>query len=144
MTKYNCGKINNCKIGPLFFSNEEDGKILLLVKDKMLLLLHEMLFNYYGYRVKAILKPEIVCGYLKIHRPALVVFDMEIRKSLCKKIAAYLKKAKIPTLLIISSGDECDVCKYLEPELCDYVDSLSDELHLIIKKAERLMGESGR
>ncbi|MFH1187323.1 MAG: hypothetical protein V1688_00500, partial [bacterium] len=109
MTKYNCVKINSCKVGSLFFSNEEDGKILILVKDKMLLFLHEMLFRYYGYRVKVILKPEVVCDYLKIYRPALVVFDMEIRKGLCKKIAAYLKKAKIPTLLIINSGDECDV-----------------------------------
>ncbi|MFH1565214.1 MAG: hypothetical protein ABIC82_05230 [bacterium] len=142
MTKYNCGEIDNCGVVS-FFSNEEDGKILLLVKDKMLLLLHKMLFNYYGYRVKAIAKPEVICGYLKIYRPALVVFDMDIRKSLCKKIAAYLKKAKIPTLLIINSGDECDVCKYLEPGMCDYVDSLSDEIHLIIKKAERLMKGGG-
>lgn len=142
MTKNYCNKINDCKIDSLFFSKDNsknNGKILLLVKNEMLLLIHEMLFHYYGYRVKTIGEPEIVCDYLKKYRPALVVLDMEIREGLCRKIASFLKKAKIPVLLIISSGDECDVCKYLEPELCDYVDSLSDEIHLIIKKAERLM-----
>lgn len=139
MTEYYCDKSTKCKFNPSSFFDENNGKILLLVKDRMLLLLHKMLFRYYGYNVSVISRPELVCSYLKRYRPALVVLDMEIRENLCQKIAGHLKESRIPILLIISTGDECDVCKYLEPELCDYVDSLSDEIHLIIEKAERLM-----
>jgi PleD family two-component response regulator len=143
MTKCYCGKAAKCKTKPLFLFKKNNGKILLLVKNRMLLLLHKMLFHYHGYSISVISRPEIICNYLKKNRPALIVFDMDIRKNLCKQIASHLKKAEIPTLLIISTGDECIVCKYLEPELCDYVDSLSDEIHLIIKKAERLMNRAG-
>jgi len=140
MQKCLCTRIIDCHLKfPSLLSNEKGDKILLLVNNELLQIMHNMLFEYYGYRVITIRQTEKLCNHIKHHRPDLLVVDMDIHTKLCKQVARVLKEKKIPTLLIITSEEQHNICDYLEPGRCDYVDTLTDDLTLIVEKAKRLI-----